>query len=54
MRRNRTVVCGVLLPGDHALGVEESTHWASFDLVDDAWLEIYIEGARDILARARL
>ena len=50
----RTVVRGVFFPRDHALGVEERTHWATLDLVDHAWLEVDIERAGDILARARL
>ncbi len=50
----RTVDRGVFFPSNHALGVEERTHWTSLDLVDDAWLEVDIERTRDILARARL
>jgi hypothetical protein len=53
-KMKRTVVCGVFFPRDHALGVEERTHGATLDLVDDAWLEVDIERAGDILARARL
>lgn len=49
-----TVVRGVFFPRDHALGVEERTHRATLDLVDHAWLEVDIERAGDILARARL
>jgi hypothetical protein len=50
----RTVVRSVLLPGDHALRVEQRAHRASSDFVDNTWLEIDVEGAGDILARSRL
>lgn len=54
MSERRTVVRSILLSGDHALGMEEGTHRAGLDLVDDPWLEIDVEGARDIFSRARL
>ncbi len=50
----RTVVRGVFFPSNHALGVEERTHWTGLDFVDDTRLEVDVERAGDILARTRL
>jgi len=54
MRLKRTIVRGIFLPSDHTFWVEQGAHWPGSDLVDNAWFEIDIERARDILARARL
>ena len=46
------VVRGILLAGDHLLGMEEAAVGAGADLVDDIGLEIAVDGARDVLAVA--
>ena len=46
------VVGGVLLAGDHVLGVEKRAVGAGADLVDDIGLEVGVDGARDVLALA--
>jgi hypothetical protein len=46
------VVRGILLAGDHLLGVEEGAVGAGADLVDDIGLEIAVDGARNVLAVA--
>lgn len=48
------VVRGILLAGDHLLGVEEGAVGAGADLVDDIGLEIAVDGARHVLAVACL
>lgn len=49
-----TVVGGVLLTRHHSLGVEERPVGAGPNLVNDIWLEIDVEGARDVFSRAGL
>jgi hypothetical protein len=46
------VVGGILLAGDHQLGVEEGPVGASADFVDDVGLEISVDGSGDIFAIA--
>lgn len=46
------VVGGILLAGDHLLGVEERAVRTGADLVDDIGLEIAVDGTRDVLALA--
>lgn len=46
------VVRGILLAGDHVLGVEEAAVGAGADLVDDVGLKIAVDGAGDILSLA--
>jgi len=46
------VVRGILLAGDHVLGVEKGSVRAGADLVDDVGLEIGVDGTRDVLALA--
>ena len=46
------VVRGILLSGDHLLGVEQGAIGTSADLVDDVRLEIAVDGARHVLALA--
>lgn len=46
------VVRGILLASDHLLRVEEAAVGAGTDLVDDVWLEIAVDGARNVLAVA--
>jgi hypothetical protein len=46
------VVRGILLSGDHVLGVEEGSVRTSADLVDDVGLKIGVDSTRDVLALA--
>jgi hypothetical protein len=46
------VVRGILLAGDHVLGVEEGAVGSGADLIDDVGLQVGIDGAGDILALA--
>lgn len=46
------VVGSILLASDHHLGVEKVSVGAGSDLVDDIGLEIAVDGAGDVLARA--
>ena len=46
------VVRGILLAGDHVLGVEQRAVGAGADLVDDIGLEIGVDGAGDVFALA--
>jgi hypothetical protein len=46
------VVRGILLSGDHVLGVEEGSVRTSADLVDNVGLQIGVDGTRDVLALA--
>lgn len=48
----RVVVGGVLLAGDHLLGVEQVAVGTGPDLVDDVGLEIAVDGTGDVLALA--
>lgn len=46
------VVGGILLAGDHQLGVEEVLVGAGADLINNVGLEITVDGAGDVLALA--
>lgn len=46
------VVGGILLAGDHLLGVEQRAVGTSADLIDDIGLEIAVDGTGDVLALA--
>lgn len=46
------VVRGILLAGDHVLGVEEGAVGAGADLIDDVGLQVGVDGAGDVLALA--
>jgi len=48
------VVCSVLLPGDQLLGVEHLAIGPGAHLVDHRRLKVDEDGARDVLACARL
>lgn len=46
------VVGGILLAGDHQLGVEKALVGAGADLINDVGLEIAVDGTGDVLALA--
>jgi hypothetical protein len=46
------VVRSILLAGDHLLGMEEAAVGAGADLVDNVWLKIAVDSARNVLAVA--
>lgn len=46
----RTVVGGILLSGDHLLGVEELPVGTSAHLIDDIGLQVDVDGAGHVLA----
>lgn len=45
-----TVVGGILLAGDHCLGVEKASVGSGSDLVDDVGLEVNVERSGNVLA----
>ena len=47
-----TVVGGILLAGDHLLGVEELAVGTSSNLIDDIGLQVDVDCARHVLALA--
>ena len=49
-----TVVGRILLAGNHGLRMEERPVVAALDLIDGARLEVDVEGAGNVLARASL
>ena len=46
------VVGGILFSGDQLLWVEQLTVGASAYFVNDGWFQIYVDGTRNVLARA--
>jgi hypothetical protein len=48
------VIGGILLTRDELLGMEKLSVGAGSDLIDDSWLEIKEDGARDVLASTSL
>lgn len=50
----RTIVSSVLFPRDHRFWMEERPIQASLDIVDDAGFKINVQGAGNMLSRARL
>lgn len=53
-KRELTIVGGVFLAGDHCLGMEERPVWADLHIVDNARLEIRIDGTRDVFSGSGL
>ena len=49
-----TVVSGILLAGDHRLGVEQASVGSRSDFVDDVGLQVDVERSGDVLAGAGL
>jgi hypothetical protein len=53
-KRRLTIIGGVLLACDHGLRVEERPVRTSLDIIDDARLEIHVDGTRDVFSGAGL
>jgi len=45
-----TIIGGVFLAGDHSFGMEERPVRADLDIVDNARLEIRVDGTRDVFS----
>ena len=52
--RERTVVGGVFLAGDHGLGMEERSVRADLHVVDNARLKVHIDRTRDVFSSCGL
>jgi len=52
--RGLTIIGGVFLAGDHGLRVEERPVRTGLDIIDDARLEIHVDGTRDVFSGSSL
>lgn len=49
-----TVVGGVFLASDHGLGMEERPVGTGLHIIDNARLEVHVDGTRDVFSRSCL